>query len=245
MNSDGRTLAIGDIHGNLLALNQVLERCNFDYQKDRLITLGDIVDGGPDSKGCVEKLLTILNRVDLLGNHDEWFLQWLTKGTHPANWGQGGQKTKSSYFPGDNVFNIYPGGVPEKHKMFFQDQQLYFEEDNKLFCHAGLPKGFFTAESVEWNCPEELYWTRNMADITRTAAAFKSTAPKKYSYSEIWIGHTQVSDQPLIHEVWEGTKVIMLDTGAGWNGKLTIMDVDTKEYWQSDAKLYPKAMFGR
>ena len=25
-----------------------------------------------------------------------------------------------------------------------------------------------------------------------------------------------------------------LDTGAGWSGKLTIMDVNSKEYWQAD-----------
>ncbi|MBM3246586.1 MAG: hypothetical protein FJZ13_04585, partial [Candidatus Omnitrophica bacterium] len=35
--------------------------------------------------------------------------------------------------------------------------------------------------------------------------------------------------QPIhVCNVWN------IDTGAGWSGKLTIMDVDTKEYWQSD-----------
>jgi len=53
------------------------------------------------------------------------------------------------------------------------------------------------------------------------------------AYKEIYLGHTTTQEfrsmLPLhFCNVWA------LDTGAGWSGKLTIMDVDTKQYWQSD-----------
>lgn len=68
-------------------------------------------------------------------------------------------------------------------------------------------------------------------------------------YKEVFIGHTSTSrfDPDLkpvnLSNVWN------LDQGGGWEGKLTCMDVDTKEFWQSDIvkDLYPgvkrKVMF--
>ena len=62
-------------------------------------------------------------------------------------------------------------------------------------------------------------------------------------FKEIFLGHTPTQlfnwSGPLkVCNVWD------MDTGAGWAGKLTIMDVQTKEYWQSDPvqELYPGAV---
>lgn len=85
-----RTFVIGDIHGAHKALVQCLERCGFDRTKDRLITLGDVCDGWPEVKECVDELLTIENRIDIVGNHDLWFYQYMITGIHPDNWRQGG-----------------------------------------------------------------------------------------------------------------------------------------------------------
>ena len=65
--------------------------------------------------------------------------------------------------------------------------------------------------------------------------------PKRLKlYDEIYIGHTPVirfnTDKPMNkHNVWN------IDTGAGFDGKITILDIDTKEYWQSDSvpSFYP------
>lgn len=52
-------------------------------------------------------------------------------------------------------------------------------------------------------------------------------------FKTIFIGHTNTlnweTDQPMT-----ALNVINMDTGAGSNGKLTIMNIDTKEIWQSD-----------
>ena len=51
-----KTFAIGDIHGAYKALVQCLERSKFDYDNDRLIVMGDVVDGYPDVKRCFDEL---------------------------------------------------------------------------------------------------------------------------------------------------------------------------------------------
>ena len=65
--------------------------------------------------------------------------------------------------------------------------------------------------------------------------------PKRLSlYDEIFIGHTPTTnydtDAPM-HKcnVWN------VDTGAAFQGKVSMMDIDTKEFWQSDVVqgLYP------
>ncbi len=61
---------VADIHGNCKALKQVLKRGKFDYKKDLLIVLGDVVDGFCDSYLVVEELLKIKNIVFIIGNHD-------------------------------------------------------------------------------------------------------------------------------------------------------------------------------
>ena len=79
-----RTLVIGDIHGNYEALNKALELAKFDITKDRIICLGDYVDGWPQSFDVVKRLLEIknnspFNNIFILGNHDKWFLDILQK----------------------------------------------------------------------------------------------------------------------------------------------------------------------
>ena len=76
-------IAIGDIHGNLDALRDLLaqvipEMC----PDDTLVFLGDYIDRGPDSKGCVEQIVRLKKEapfpvVTLLGNHEQWMLRCL------------------------------------------------------------------------------------------------------------------------------------------------------------------------
>lgn len=65
-----KTYVLGDPHGGFKALKQCLKRCKFNYKKDTLICLGDIVDGWTESKQCVDELLKIKNLILVIGNHD-------------------------------------------------------------------------------------------------------------------------------------------------------------------------------
>ncbi len=72
-----RYLVFGDVHGNLLALEEMLAEERGEY--DQLISHGDVVNYGPWSNECVE-LLHDLDCICLMGNHEEYFI----KGIYPG-----------------------------------------------------------------------------------------------------------------------------------------------------------------
>lgn len=255
-----RTMVIGDLHGNYLGLKQVLERSEFDYDNDTLIQLGDIVDGGPDIFECVEELLKIKNLIPIKGNHDEWFREWLTVGIHPDKWEQGGYKTALSYLKqigkghliqkklsGSYLVALNPDDVPALHQKLFQEQLLYYIDDNnRLFIHGGFDRNRELKEQKNqksW----VLYWDRS---LWSAALSYETMMPQnkkvikfkmKDNFKEVYIGHTSTvfwgKDYPMnAANVWN------IDTGGGSRkGRVSIMDVDTKEFWQSDLtkELYP------
>jgi serine/threonine protein phosphatase 1 len=214
---------MGDIHGAYRALRQCLERSGFDYGNDRLICLGDVCDGWPETRACVDELLKIANLTFLMGNHDWWTLEWMTTGAVESVWFmQGGEATVRSY----------DDQVPQAHIDFFKDALPYHTEGNKLFVHAG----FDPRRELYEQGTDIFLWDRNLA---RTALDYfiREIETKFTSYDEVYLGHTPV---PFQHPVRSGD-VWLMDTGAGWSGVLSMMDLSTKEIITSDAvpSLYP------
>lgn len=252
----GRNLVIGDIHGASKALEQVLERSGADLDRDRLIFLGDYVDGWSGSAEIILKLMDIRERtagrqneaVFLIGNHDAWYLNWLENGKKPEVWvSQGGKATILSL---EKHFAAFPEDKQRFTEFFRQMRFYYIDEQNRCFVHGG-----FTSKQ---GCEKEInltdcYWDRTLVyhavefcednglvmdsagsgqgELIRSG--MKLPARLKL-YKEIYIGHT-----PSEHFGSEGplnaANLWMVDTAAGWRGRLTIMDVETKEYWQSDS----------
>ncbi len=100
-----RIIAVGDIHGCSKALDAILGAMQLT-SNDTLITLGDYVDRGPDTKGVIDRLIelsTSCKLVPLLGNHEEMMLDVLQEQSPPYRWLQyGGVDTLDSYrFTGD------------------------------------------------------------------------------------------------------------------------------------------------
>ena len=93
-----RTLAIGDIHGCSVALEALLAIVA-PAPDDIVITLGDYVDRGPDSKGVLERLLRLeayAHLIPLIGNHDEMMLE--ARHRRSLDWETGyGETTMASY----------------------------------------------------------------------------------------------------------------------------------------------------
>lgn len=73
-----RVLVISDIHGNLPALEYVLNQEKF---VDMVISLGDVVNYGPWSNECVDLMDTLKNKILILGNHEEAFIS----GNYPGS----------------------------------------------------------------------------------------------------------------------------------------------------------------
>lgn len=84
-NTVGRDFAVGDIHGHFLALQTVLDNIGFDYGKDRLFSVGDLVDRGPDSEMA-------LDWIDepwfyaVRGNHEDMCIRYPNGNMDAANY---------------------------------------------------------------------------------------------------------------------------------------------------------------
>jgi serine/threonine protein phosphatase 1 len=218
-----KKFVMGDIHGAYRALRQCFERSGFDHDVDHLIFLGDVADGWPQTKESVEELLKIKNLTYVFGNHDFWTLEWMQTGYAEEIWlSQGGEATVKSY----------KSGIPKNHIALLDQSLPYFLEDNRLFVHAG----FDPITPLEVQGFNTFLWDRNLA---RIALDFhmKNMEGRLTEYDEVFLGHTPVPFQKPIQAggVW------LMDTGAGWSGVLSMMDLDTKEVFSSDPvpTLYP------
>lgn len=228
---------MGDVHGNFKALEQVLERANFDPEKDRLICLGDVADGWPEVRECFEYLAALPNLIYILGNHDQGLMAWI-EGRMPGwNWfGQGGAATIAS-------FSMHPSHVSYRVKKLLFDRAKYYhieEKDGILRCfvHGGFRKHPMLEEG------HDLLWDRDLLFSAHAewqhALQEGYEVPQLTEFDEIYVGHTSTEHfertEPMhVCEVWA------MDTGAGWSGKLSMMDIETKEVFQSDPapELYP------
>lgn len=222
-----RVLVMGDIHGCYKGLLQCLERSKFDKDKDTLIQLGDIVDGWSEVYECVEELLTIKNLISIRGNHDEWFNNYLKTGLHCMDGKHGSRATINAYMRRGQI-------IEDSHRRFFEQQHNYYiDSSNRCFVHGGFNREFTIKECVQIS-PSSLYWDRYLWNKALTCSKGQILRTED-NFREIYIGHTTTMmwnnrDQPMYSGgIWN------LDTGAGFKGKLTIMDVDAKEYWQSDS----------
>ena len=234
-----RTFAVGDVHGGLKALKQVLQRANVS-KNDTLIFLGDYVDGWSESAQVLSFLINLSSEQECIfikGNHDARCEGWLRTGNAESKWlKHGGQETVESYTLINESEKRIHLHFLEKMKLFFVDGQ------NRLFIHAGFtsmhgPKQEFYDTNFTW---DRTLWEMAITldkNITRDSLLF----PKRLLlYNEIFIGHTPTTNYGEANPM-QGGNVWNIDTGAAFKGKLTIMDVDAKQFWQSDELpgLYP------
>ncbi len=234
-----RTLVIGDIHGGFKGLKQVLDRAKITF-KDQLIFLGDYVDGWSESAETVAFLIALSQEnqcIFIRGNHDDLCHKWLAQGEKPQLWvHQGGQSTIESYSKmGDKEI--------KNHVPFFENLKSYFiDKENRLFIHAG----FQNLKGPQYEYYDTAaYWDRTLWE---TALALdKNLTPEETLYpdrlkifEEIYIGHTPVTRIGKTVPV-NAASVWNIDTGAAFKGPVTVLDINSKEFWQSDPvwMLYP------
>ncbi|NAS12502.1 metallophosphoesterase [Poritiphilus flavus] len=234
-----RTLAIGDIHGGLKALKQVMTRAEVSAD-DQLIFLGDYVDGwseAAETVGFLIDLKTKHNCIFIKGNHDELCYDWLsTWKDNPLWFRHGGEATMDSYLAVDEA-------TRKIHISFFENlENYYLDNKDRLYLHAG----FTNMHGVQYEYfPKMFYWDRTLWEMAlaldKNLSPESDRYPKRLKhYKEIYIGHTPVTRIGETVPI-NAANIWNVDTGAAFKGPLSIIDVDTKEVWQSDPvyTLYP------
>ncbi len=171
-----------------------------------------------------------------MGNHDYWAWRWLELGQTPLIWTQqGGQATIDAY-----VQRHADLMIKHREQYFKEANYLYIDEENRIYVHGGFQRGI----DIQAQLPEMFMWDRSLA--TKAAQSVKKNGLDVHEYKEVYLGHTTINSFKNLptNKPHIGGNVILLDTGAGWEGVLTMMNVDTKEYFQSDivASLYPDAV---
>lgn len=237
---------VGDIHGEYEKLLSCLEQVNFDYENDLLIQLGDVVDRGLKSFECVQELLKIKNLVAVRGNHDECFMSGLHSGVYSL-FTQGARETIISYMKSctdKDELNIKMNGwvsnfdvndFPIEHYKFFQKQVPYYILENNLFVHGGFNRHYLI-DDIHHNDEDVFFWDRDLISQAKAweAMVIKPPFKNKNNFNEIFIGHTSVQYFVDSNKPQKWANVNLLDTGCGKKGVLTIMNIDTYEYKQSE-----------
>jgi serine/threonine protein phosphatase 1 len=220
----GTVYAIGDLHGRLDCFETLLGLIRADAEQlppdepvPTIILLGDLIDRGPDSAGCIERSIRLgaedwCQLETIKGNHEQALLQFLDDPGVGPTWVQhGGAATLMSY--GVDVQRADPAkgwvsvqtafaeALPPEHLRFCESMKLWVERDDYIFVHAGVRPGVPIALQSE----ADLLWIRG--EFLR--------AERPHADKVIVHGHTPRREPDLNR--WR----IGLDTGAYASGVLT------------------------
>jgi len=160
------TYAIGDIHGNLGPLEDLLSQMTPELRpEDTLVFLGDYIDRGQDARGCVERIIQLRSEakfsvITLLGNHEQWMLRSLDDPTrHSWLVGMEAMETIGSYSKeaavkitnamGDLGIRLFKERValpyeaffdamPPEHLSFFQELKPFHRTPDLVCAHGGI-----------------------------------------------------------------------------------------------------------
>lgn len=245
-----RTFAIGDIHGDLSALERCLALLPPLTADDTVVLMGDYVDRGPKSAQVVHYVRNVLPKrvparlVALRGNHEDGWLRVASGG-----WPEfvvpvpnGCLATLRSYQDAPVVENEIPGRadimamqlgefLPDDVVDWMNALPYWYEDDHAIYVHAGLvEKDGRWLHPSETENPTQLLWVRTMRFF------------EGYRGKRVVCGHTATEnlppelssftpEDPL--DMWVGENVCVIDTGCGKGGFLTILELPSMKVYES------------
>ena len=246
-----RTFAIGDIHGDLAALDTLLERLPTLTADDTLVLLGDYVDRGPNSAGVVERVRTLGDQlpatvVTLRGNHEDAWLQIVDKGwpEFVLPRGNGCLECYRSFTglpvpdddetpTGDELRAMFEGSFLPPDVIAWMRTLAYFHEDeHAIYVHAGMRRtkaGQFP-HPADVTPPRALLWQRDRdffenyrGKLVVFGHTTTRTLPNELS--------THTPDDPA--DMWAGPACVGLDTACGKGGFLTALELPSRTVYES------------
>lgn len=222
--------AVGDIHGELDLLDQLMVKIRADArgylnQDNKLIFVGDYIDRGPASRAVLDRVITGFEGFEticLRGNHEQAMLEvcrgcdgsiaktWLSKtvggGETLQSYGIDPKLLRSSLKVPDELKSLL-ASIPETHLKFIESMPLTHIDGRFLFVHAGVRPGV----DLEAQLRDDLLWIR------------KDFTTSRFDHGYVVVhGHTW-RRRPVLRK-----NRIGIDTGAFATGRLTAVALDQK-----------------
>lgn len=232
-----RVYAVGDVHGRLDLLEQLLARIDEDDTRrgpaeTTLILLGDLIDRGPDSRAVVDRVIELLQtgkvRV-LAGNHEEMLLvsmqseealrHFLRHGGKETLFSYGLKPDEYSQSTLEDLIGRMAELVPAEHVAFFNAMEDRIVIGDYLFVHAGIRPGV----PIEEQTRSDLRWIR-----------------QEFLQHDQWHGHMVVHGHTITEEPEILPNRIGIDTGAYATGRLTALGIEGEERWFLSAEITPE-----
>ena len=183
---------------------------------DTIVSLGDVIDYGPESKGVVEQLIALRDRTNLIfvrGNHEEMLLAIVDGTGSLESWTQhGGDDTLASYG------SKHPREIPGEHLELIRRSKFFWETQENIFVHAGY------------------YPNQPLKDTPASVLFWEFLEPKwawpHYSDKTVIVGHTPQTSGDILDLGF----LVCIDTDCSRGGWLTGLDVTTGHYWQANER---------
>ena len=240
------TIAIGDIHGNLPALEDLLSKVLPElYEGDHLVFLGDAIDRGPDARGCIERILHCKSETRaavtaLMGNHEHWMLESMNDHTrHSWILAMDAFDTIGSYSDeAANVlrnalksagvrlikykvrlpYDVFFNALPKTHLDFLYQLRPYLKTPDVICVHAGVA---LDGIILETQSPDSFFW-----GVNGFPRGYHGPDPVVYGH---W-------DNAVYHNKWPSPNIGLnhthgLDSIA--SGVLTAMRFPDRKIYQS------------
>lgn len=225
-----RIYAIGDIHGRLDLLDQLIVKIEEDNAsrkrvRTQIIFLGDLCDRGPDSRGVIERVMQLAKASPdvrlIAGNHEELLIRSWDGDRRSAGLINrvGGRETMLSYGVDetkydeadiDELLEMFVAHIPESHIAFLKAADDWIVAGDYLFVHAGIRPG----DAIEEQRTSDLRWIR-----------------REFTDFEGDHGMMVVHGHSITEEADIQANRIGIDTGAYASGKLTAIGIEGAEHW--------------
>ncbi len=225
VNTAGRDFAVGDIHGHFTRLQRALDAVGFDPATDRLFSVGDLVDRGPDSLAALEWLERPWFHA-VRGNHEEMTVSAFREGNTDLHFCNGG-----AWF--------YALSQDERADVVLALEALPLAIEVETthgivgIVHADVPYGRWPdfKLSIETGSPAEVDHVQAVAQWSRSRINDGNTEPVA-GISAVVVGHTPLRQPAVLGNVFH------IDT-AGWmDGHFTLLDLHTLQaHPPTDTKL--------
>ncbi len=212
-NTTGTDYFVGDIHGCYEQLMEALEKIKFNPDVDRLISVGDLVDRGPDSVKCLNLLKETWFHA-VFGNHEDMMIKSFRHEWSTYNYVQNGGKW---FF----------------HLPYEEQEQLVLLADAKMTLVIEVETDIGIIGVIHANAPDdwqkyhrlnndEDFFDDNLVEDTiwGRRRIYGGQDGRVNGIDYVIVGHTPVEDVTVLDNI------VYIDTGAVYDGSLTILSVN-------------------